>query len=71
MDVNSDFPQARLLMDQEDYATSSVEGYTEEVSALPQLDQMIKYQKMYSELDEQVLCHLEQCFSSFIRFSSY
>lgn len=71
IDVNSDFPQARLLMEQEDYATDSHELAVETTGINSQIDSMIKYQRDYEELDQQVLNHLEQCFSSFINTSTF
>lgn len=72
IDVLSDFPQARLLMEQEDYASSSVENYKEANQRLPQLDQLLKYTKQYTELDEMILQALSiKCFSQFIRPTNF
>ena len=71
IDVYSDFPQARLLMEQEDYASNSRELAKESTGEKAQLDAMLQYQQQYTELDQQVIEHLESCFSSFVSTSLF
>lgn len=71
INVDSEFPQARLLMEQEDYASNSNELYREKVASQPQIDSLVKYTKEYMELDSLVLKQLETCFSSFVDTSMF
>lgn len=71
MVLDSDFPQARINPVQKDYASDSTETFNEKVSKIPQLDQMIKYQQQYLELDQLVLDHVGICFSNFIRHTNF
>lgn len=64
--VNSDFPQARLLMEQEDYASDSTETSVQSTGKNAQLESLIRYQRDYQELDKQVLDYVSVCFSSFV-----
>lgn len=71
IDVNSEFPQARLLIEQEDYASDSHESKEEATGQVGQLDGILKYQNAYRELDSRVVEHMGQCFSSFINPSTF
>lgn len=62
--VASEFPQARLKMTQEDYASNSVEVIRQNVAAISQLDAIYKYNQQYTELDKRLLDSISRCFSS-------